>query len=70
MVYPENAALYQERYERCRQRAIAAGALKPKGMGERMAAGVLASNGQSWENTAKAQARLAAWIEQCMSQPD
>ena len=58
---------YQQRYQECERKAIAAGALKPQGMGERAAAGVMAANGQSWANSARAQARLREWTERCMS---
>ena len=62
-----NGQSYEEAYEECRQAAIAAGALKPQGLAERMAAGVLAyQRGQSWASTPTAQNRLAAWIEECV----
>jgi hypothetical protein len=57
----------QERsYEECRQAAIAAGALEPQTPAERAAAGVMAYNGQSWANTAVAQARLEEWTNACI----
>ena len=48
------------------QKAIAAGALKPQGLKESMAAGVLEYQGQSFANTALARARLEAWVQACL----
>jgi hypothetical protein len=53
-------------YEECRQAAIAAGALEPQTLSERAAAGVMASNGQSWADTAAARARLEEWTNACI----
>jgi hypothetical protein len=56
-----------DRYEECRRRAIAAGALKPQGIAENMAAGVMAhQQGIAWASTAKAQYRLQVWIQDCL----
>ncbi len=54
----------QAAYAAAHAAAVAAGALEPQGMMERMAAGVMASNGQWFRNTAVAQGRLAAMIPQ------
>ena len=55
------------RYEECRRKAIAAGALEPQGLAERMAAGVMAyKEGIMWANTGKAQYRLRVWIQDCL----
>lgn len=53
-------------YEEARASAIRNGALKPHGMKERMAAGILANqqgNIWAWEQTARAQQRLAEWTQ-------
>jgi hypothetical protein len=52
--------------EECTQKAIQAGALKPQGLKESMAAGVLEYQGQSFADTALAQARLEAWVRACL----
>lgn len=56
----------QEAYDECEREAIAAGALEPQDWQERMAAGVLASNGESWEKTPAARARLQEWVAECL----
>ena len=48
-------------YSQCQQEAIEAGALKPQGLMENIAAGTMSYNGQSFANTAVAQQRLKAW---------
>ena len=45
-------------YGRCRQEAINAGALRPRGFGEGLAANVLESGGGSFAATPLAQGRL------------
>lgn len=50
-------------YEEARRLAISVGALKPQGMTERMAAGVMSYNGGSWSHTERAQARLQDWTQ-------
>jgi hypothetical protein len=51
------AALYQqyaEAHDAARQAAIDAGEDQPQGILDRMAAGIMANNGQSWSQTPKA----------------
>jgi hypothetical protein len=48
-------------YEECRQAAIAAGALKPRSAGERMAAHLA-----DWSSSPKAQHRLHLWTVECL----
>ncbi len=52
-------------YEEAQQIAIDAGALKPHGFRENIAAGVAANNDLSfrWSATPRAQSRLSAWTE-------
>ena len=63
----EDIAQYQARYEECRRKAIKAGVLKPRGFKEGMIANSMSYEGESFANSALAQARLAAWIEECMN---
>jgi hypothetical protein len=56
----------QEAYNECWQEAISAGALEPQGLLDRMAAGHMAYNGQSWADTPKARARLQEMLKDCM----
>jgi hypothetical protein len=57
-------------YEEARQRAIDLGALKPQTLTERMAAGVMASRGQWFSNTVRAQGRLEAWTRAVLQGQD
>ena len=50
-------------YEEARAQAEAMGALKPQGMKENIAAGVMAHNGRSFAQTTLAQSRLEAWTQ-------
>ena len=59
--------LMKQAYDECRQAAIEAGALKPQGFWDWMAAGFLAKDeGLDWADTPKARSRLEAWIKACM----
>jgi hypothetical protein len=58
----------EDLYEECRQRAIAAGALEPQGFREGLSANWLSYKGRSFAETPVAQARLQAWIEECVQQ--
>jgi hypothetical protein len=52
--------------DEARTKAIKAGALKPQGLKERMAAGILAhnqTNPWAWRSTPRAQQRLTEWTE-------
>ncbi|HKM62522.1 MAG TPA: hypothetical protein VJY39_08540 [Acidisphaera sp.] len=53
-------------FEEARQRAIQLGALKPQGAAEKMAAGSIAANGGAFSQTARAQQRLALWMDALM----
>jgi hypothetical protein len=55
----------EERF-RCQQEAINAGALRPQGIKESMAASYLEYFGQSFADTPLAQHRLEAWTRECM----
>lgn len=55
-----------EAYEECQQEVIRAGALEPQGWKERMAAGVIVSNGGRWADTEVAQSRLRQWTADCL----
>ena len=57
---------YEAAYEECRQAAIRAGALKPQGTLERIAAGKMAYDGRSFADTDVARARLTVSIRECM----
>jgi len=56
-----------DRYEECRRRAIAAGALQPQGFKERLAANLMQYSGQPFSNSPLALSRLQAWIEDCLN---
>ena len=57
---------YQEARDECHRDAIKAGALEPQGLKERVAAGIMVANGQSWQNSRVAQERLESWIQECV----
>jgi hypothetical protein len=57
-------------YEEARARAVEMGALKPQGLKENMAAGVMAHNGRSFAQTPLAQSRLEAWTQAIMRGED
>lgn len=52
--------------QECERAAIDAGALEPQNWRERMAAGVMAANGERWADTPVARNRLRVWTEECM----
>jgi tetratricopeptide (TPR) repeat protein len=66
---------YAARYEACRQRAIAAGALKPQSFSERAINGMRYSGGPTYagqpvmdySQTRYAQRRLEMWIDDCLN---
>jgi hypothetical protein len=57
---------YDIAYQECQEAAINAGALKPQGWKERMAAGITEGNGGRWADTPVARARLEAWTQEYM----
>lgn len=65
MTYSNEHQLNQA-YVECQQEAIDAGALKPQGIWERIAANIISFNGGFWENTPLAQQRLHDWTYECM----
>jgi hypothetical protein len=66
---------YAARYEACRQRAIAAGALKPQSFAERAINGMRYADGPTYagqpvmdySKTRYAQRRLEMWIDDCLN---
>lgn len=57
-----------DEYEECKRKAIKAGALRAQGLAEKLAAGLIYSDtGVPFENSPLAQARLNAWIDDCMN---
>jgi len=59
---------YQTIVAQCRQEAIAAGALEPQGLLERMASGTIGYNGGYWSDTPVARQRLAQWTQERVEQ--
>jgi hypothetical protein len=59
-------AEYDEEWYKCQQEAVKAGALKPQGVMERMAAGHILNQGGFWRDTARAKDRLDEWTRECM----
>lgn len=57
---------FEEELADCQQQAIAAGTLKPQGMGERAASGIQANKGIHWSDTPVAQQRYDAFVTDCM----
>lgn len=60
------SVILAQAYAECRQEAINAGALKPQGWKERIAANLISSNGGSWSDSVTARSRLEAWTNDCM----